>query len=125
MDFIFLLLLLGLIFIPSFLMMRRQRKQQADLQAMQAALAPGDRVVTSAGLHGTISHLTDATAVIEVAPGVELTFERIAILRSVPAQRPEPFIADDVQDPTFQGNPGADDRGDLPGSADEHPENFR
>lgn len=121
MDFLFLLVLLALIFVPSFLMMRRQRRQQGELQAMQASLKPGDLVVTSAGLHGAISSLTDTTVLLEVAPGVEVTFERIAILRSVPADQPAPIIGDGVE----QNVAGDEVSEPEIKRGDDHPENFR
>lgn len=121
MEFPFLLILLVLLFIPSFLMMRRQRKQQGELQAMQASLTPGDRVVTSAGIHGRISALTDTTVLLEVAPGVEITLERIAILRSVPdaATRPEPVLGEGVHEDEVRIDDPQRTRGD------DHPENLR
>lgn len=119
MEFPFILILLVLLFIPSFLMMRRQRKQQAELQAMQNALAPGDRVVTSAGIHGTLTSLAETTVQLEVAPGVEITLERIAILRSASATRPEPVLGEGVQEEESR----IDDSQTLRG--DDHPENLR
>ena len=64
-----------------FLIIAPQRKQTKETEKMLAALKRGDRVVTSGGIHGTITDLRDAdkTAVIEVAPGVRITVSRSAI----------------------------------------------
>ncbi|MBI1847020.1 MAG: preprotein translocase subunit YajC [Candidatus Rokubacteria bacterium] len=40
-----------------FLMIRPQQRQKADRQRMLEALKKGDRVITSSGLHGTVTGL--------------------------------------------------------------------
>lgn len=60
-------------------MMWSQRKRQRAVQALQAEVSVGDRVVTTSGLYGTVRHLDEATAQIEVSPGVLLTYDRRAI----------------------------------------------
>jgi preprotein translocase subunit YajC len=78
---LFLLLLFGVVY---FLMIRPQQKRRREAQQMQSSLGPGDRIVTIGGLHGTIVTVDDDLAVLEVAPGVELTFARPAIARTLP-----------------------------------------
>jgi preprotein translocase subunit YajC len=78
---LFLLLLFGVVY---FLMIRPQQKRRREAQQMQSSLGPGDRIVTIGGLHGTIVSVDDDLAVLEVAPGVELTFARPAIARTLP-----------------------------------------
>lgn len=73
---ILLLTFLLLIVLPA-----RQRKKLADQQrAMQESLTPGTPVMTTAGLHGTVSGLGAGTVDLEIAPGVVVTFARQAIL---------------------------------------------
>lgn len=81
MDLLLLLLIVAVFILPSFFMMRTQRRRQAELQSMQAALASGDRVVTVSGIHGTIVGVRDAQIDVELAPGVVVVMDRIAVLR--------------------------------------------
>lgn len=50
---------------------------------MVSALKKGDEVVTIGGIHGTIRRITDEQVVLEVSKGVEMTFLRSAIARSL------------------------------------------
>lgn len=77
MDFGLLLPLLLLI--PLLLITFRARKQQRSFSDLQASLKPGQRVMTTAGLHGTIVELRDDVAVLDVADGVQLRWARAAI----------------------------------------------
>lgn len=81
MDLLLLLLIAAVFILPSFFMMRTQRRRQAELQSMQAALNAGDRVVTVAGIHGTIVGARDTELDIEIAPGTVVVMDRIAVLR--------------------------------------------
>jgi preprotein translocase subunit YajC len=64
-----------------FLVVRPQRRQMASHRALVASLAPGDEVVTTGGILGTIRSLDDEVAELEVAPGVVLHIARGAIAR--------------------------------------------
>ncbi|MDO5511808.1 preprotein translocase subunit YajC [Corynebacterium sp.] len=81
MELLLLPLIIAIFILPSFLMMRSQRRRQAEMQSMQAAIGAGDRVVTVAGIHGTITAARDTQVEVEIAPGVEVTMDRIAIMR--------------------------------------------
>lgn len=67
-----------------FVMIRPQMKKQKEHQAMIAALAKGDEVVTSGGLLGKVSKLGDNYLGIEVANGVEIQVQRIAVIQVLP-----------------------------------------
>ncbi len=69
-----------------FLLIRPQQKQKADRQRMLGALKRGDRVVTSSGMHGTITALGEQTVTLRVADQVKLEFDRAAIGRIVAPQ---------------------------------------
>ncbi|PID51026.1 MAG: preprotein translocase subunit YajC [Propionibacteriales bacterium] len=64
-----------------FLIIRPARRRAKDQAALMDSLTPGTRVLLAGGLFGTISHLGDTQAIVEVAPGVELTVTKQAILR--------------------------------------------
>jgi preprotein translocase subunit YajC len=62
-----------------FMILRPQQKRQKDRQKLLDSLKKGDRVVTAAGVYGTIAGLDDKTALVQVADNVKLKFERSAI----------------------------------------------
>jgi preprotein translocase subunit YajC len=77
-------LLILLLFIPIFLSGRRQKRQMQEMQQMQAALEPGDVVVTTSGLRGTIVDTSyEDTIDIEIADGVVTTWVRGAVREKV------------------------------------------
>lgn len=64
-----------------FLLIRPQQKRAKDQAALMKALEPGTRVMMSGGIYGTIRHLGEKQVVVEVSPGVELSFVKAAIIR--------------------------------------------
>ena len=62
-----------------FLLIRPQRKKQKDHQAMLTQLAKGDRVVTSAGIIGTIVGIKDNIVVLKVSEDTKMEFLKSAI----------------------------------------------
>lgn len=65
------------------LAVKPQRARLRAVQAFQATLAPGQRVITTAGIHGTVTSVGDDVAEVEVSPGVQVTFARAAVVRAV------------------------------------------
>jgi preprotein translocase subunit YajC len=83
---IFLVLMVVLLFAP--LLSRKERTRQKRVQALKKY----DRVVTSGGLYGTVISFDEATATLEVAKGVRLTFKRSSIydIEKAEGAPPEP-----------------------------------
>ncbi|MGC4807311.1 preprotein translocase subunit YajC [Micromonospora sp. DT233] len=78
------ILMIALLFgVMYFMMIRPQQKRRREAEQMQAALAPGDEVVTIGGLYGTVASVDDDTVLLEVAPGVQTRYARPAIARVV------------------------------------------
>jgi preprotein translocase subunit YajC len=69
-----------------FLLIRPQQKQKRDRERMLSAIKRGDRVVTSSGIHGTVTGLNDLTVTLRVTDQVKLEFDRSAIGRIVEGQ---------------------------------------
>jgi preprotein translocase subunit YajC len=69
-----------------FLMIRPQQRQKSERERMLRAIKRGDRVVTTSGLFGTVTNLSDTTVTLRVADQVKLDFERGSIARVVEAQ---------------------------------------
>jgi preprotein translocase subunit YajC len=69
-----------------FLLIRPQQRQRREREALLRAVKRGDRIVTTSGMHGTVTGLDDATVTVRVADQVKLTFDRSAIGRVVEGQ---------------------------------------
>lgn len=104
MELLILVLLLAVFLLPSIFMMRTQRRRQQELMTLQASVQVGDRVVTVSGMHGTIVAVRDTQLDLELAPGVVVVMDRIAVLR-----RAEPTnLFPDPMDHPEQGHPEND-----------------
>ena len=80
---IIILIIIGILFvIPSFMAMRKQRQRQNDMQALQNSLKPGDSIVTAGGVHGVVRNTSDKDVDLEIAPGVVVTFDKMAVIRT-------------------------------------------
>ncbi len=62
-----------------FLLIRPQQKKQKQHDQMLKSLNKGDKVITSGGLYGIVSKVTDKDVVLEVADKVNLRFTLGAI----------------------------------------------
>jgi preprotein translocase subunit YajC len=92
-----------------FLVIRPQQQRIRAQQALVAALREGDEVVSSAGIYGRITSLTDEIAILEVADGVELRIARGAIARRL--SQDEPVV--DLDDPGLVDEPEVVDEPDI------------
>jgi preprotein translocase subunit YajC len=59
-----------------FLLIRPQQKKAKLHRAMLASIKKGDRVVSSGGLHGVVTGLTDDVVTMEIAPKVRVKVSR-------------------------------------------------
>jgi preprotein translocase subunit YajC len=91
------ILLIGVVFY--LLIMRPARNRQRKQAEMMSALTPGTRVMTTAGVYGTLVAIDDEDAEIEIAPGVVIRVVKAAIGKVI---QPEP-VADDAP-PAAEGN---------------------
>lgn len=62
-----------------FLLIRPQQRQRKEQAARISALKTGDKVITTAGLHGIVHSVKDTTVVIKVAEGTNLEFDKAAV----------------------------------------------
>jgi len=67
-----------------FVMIRPQMKKAKEHKSMVEALAKGDEVVVAGGLLGKITKLGDVYIGLEVANGVEVQFQRSAVIQVLP-----------------------------------------
>ena len=71
--------LIFIMIIMYFLMIRPQKKRQAEQKTLIASLKTGDRVVTNAGIHGLIVNVKETTVMVKVADNVKIEMEKSAI----------------------------------------------
>jgi preprotein translocase subunit YajC len=77
--------------------MRKQKRVAAATREMQDSLVPGARVMTTSGLHATITAVADDTIELEIAPGLRTTWIRAAV-REVVVPMPAEFDDADIID---------------------------
>jgi preprotein translocase subunit YajC len=78
------LLLLAFAIIFYFLVLRPQSKRTKEHQQLVTSLQKGDEVITTGGLLGQITRVTDYFFVVMISEGVEVLVQRQAIATSVP-----------------------------------------
>ncbi|MGD7653705.1 MAG: preprotein translocase subunit YajC [Verrucomicrobiales bacterium] len=62
-----------------FLLIRPQQRQRKEQEARIAALQNGDKVITTAGIHGIVHNVKEKTVVIKVAEGTMIEFDKPAV----------------------------------------------
>jgi preprotein translocase subunit YajC len=62
-----------------FMLFRPQKKRQQEQQRLISTLKTGDKVVTSAGMHGLIANVKETTVMLKVADNVKIEVEKSAI----------------------------------------------
>jgi preprotein translocase subunit YajC len=62
-----------------FFMIRPQVKKAKDHKKLISELQKGDKIVTTAGIHGRIVDLNETTFLIEVEGGTKIRFDKSAI----------------------------------------------
>lgn len=77
-------MLVAFIAIFYFILLRPQSKRAKEHRKLIEGLAPGDEVVTTAGLIGKVVKLTDDFVILNVAEGVDLKLQKGAITTVLP-----------------------------------------
>jgi preprotein translocase subunit YajC len=62
-----------------FLLIRPQQKKAKAHKQLLSAIKKGDRIVSSGGLHGLVTGLTDDVVTVEIAPKVRVKIARGSI----------------------------------------------
>jgi preprotein translocase subunit YajC len=62
-----------------FFMIRPQLKKQKDQKKYVEELKKGDKVVTTAGMHGRVAEINDISVLIETEGGGKIRFDKSAI----------------------------------------------
>jgi len=69
---------IGVIFY--FLIIRPQSKKAKEQQALISSLKPGDKVVTTGGIHGILISVKDTTVSVKVADNVKIEVDKAAVV---------------------------------------------
>jgi preprotein translocase subunit YajC len=87
-----MLLMLGMLGVLWFTMLGPERKRRKETQQMLQALKPGDRVVTTGGMHGVVATIAEKTVTLR-CDQQRIVFDRSAVARiecdEPPAQEPK------------------------------------
>jgi preprotein translocase subunit YajC len=94
MTFLPIILIIGVFYL---LVMRPQQKKRRALQEKLSTVQPGDKIMTTAGVFGTVASVGDDKFDLEVAPGVRITMIKAAISQIVT----EPEALPAPQDPSI------------------------
>lgn len=81
------ILLIGVVFY--LLIMRPARARQKKQAEMMSALQPGTRIMTTAGIYGTLVAMEGDEADVEIAPGVVIRVVKAAVAKVVEPETPE------------------------------------
>ena len=82
-----MLLLGGMILVFWLFMIRPQAKKAKQAKTFQQNLQKGDKIVTIAGIHGTVNKMNeDGTIMLETSPGFYMKVEKSAISMEWTAQ---------------------------------------
>jgi preprotein translocase subunit YajC len=90
-QFLPFLLILGVFY---FVIMLPMKKRQQKVQAFLTALKVGDKVVTSGGLYGSITRLSEQSVQLQIANNVRVEISKAAI---VGFQGQEPVAPESTQ----------------------------
>ena len=67
-----------------FILIRPQMKRAKEHKALLSMLEKGNEVVTAGGVVGKITKIAEGYITLEVAPGVEMTFQKQAVQTLLP-----------------------------------------
>ena len=62
-----------------FLLIRPQQKKAKQHREMISSIKKGDRVVSSGGLHGLVTGITDEVVTMEIAPKIRVKVSRASV----------------------------------------------
>ncbi|MDD2833646.1 MAG: preprotein translocase subunit YajC [Methylotenera sp.] len=83
-DFTSFLPLIIIFVLFFFMIIRPQMKQAKEHRNMIAAVEKGDEVVTSGGIVGKITKVTDNFVTLEIAPNTEISVQKHALQNVLP-----------------------------------------
>ena len=83
----FFLPLIALFLLMYAIIIRPQQRQQKEQRKMVAAVERGDQVVTSGGIHGRVTGVSDDLLTVEIAERVRIKLNRSAVTQRISAEK--------------------------------------
>ena len=80
---------------------RNKKKQALKAAELQKAIVPGTRVMTTSGLHATVTAVADDTIELEIAPGIYTTWVRAAVREVVVPATDEDYAQTEYDDADY------------------------
>jgi preprotein translocase subunit YajC len=97
-DLVSLLPILGIFLVFWLLIIRPAQRRQKALQQVQRQISVGDRVITGAGIFGTIASEDGDRFGLEIADGVIITVARQSVVGTVDDEDTAATAADDIHE---------------------------
>jgi preprotein translocase subunit YajC len=95
----YLIVLVALFALMWLLLIRPQRRRQAEQAQLQDVLEPGDEILTAGGIHGIVRGVDDEIVLVEIAPGTTVRLDRRAVAGVVQEPEPEAEIEAETESP--------------------------
>ena len=86
-QYMFFITLALVFLIFYFLLIRPQRKEQKEREALIANVKKGDKIITVGGIHGMVSLTKEKTVVIKIDEGCKMEISRSAIATVIQEQK--------------------------------------
>ena len=77
------LLLIFVVVLLVFSMVQNNRRRKS-VAAMQTAIEPGVRIMTTSGIYGIVQEVEADSIIIEISEGVDVRFAKAAVMKVVP-----------------------------------------
>lgn len=116
-----IILLVGMMGVMYLVLIRPQQKKQREQASYTDSVQVGDKIVTNSGLYGTINHLDDESAHLEIDRDVVVRVARAAIMRSQDAPA-TPARSGGMLSGLLGGGAAAADDSDSEGEAADAPQ---
>jgi len=100
-NFALLILMFGAVGVMMVFSSKNKKKQAATAAKLQDSIVPGSRVMTTSGLHATVTAVEDTTIELEIAPGIYTTWIRAAVREIVPTPEDEDFVETEYDDADY------------------------
>ncbi|HTO54964.1 MAG TPA: preprotein translocase subunit YajC [Myxococcota bacterium] len=68
------------------LFLRPQQRREKEQKAMLSQVEKGDSIVTTGGVHGRVTGVTDDVLTVEIAPNVRVKLQRSAVASRTPGK---------------------------------------
>ena len=79
-----ILIMVAFIALMYFMMIRPQQKRQKEHAALVSALSVGDEILTSGGILGIVTGISDHYAIVKIADNTEIKIQKSSVASVVP-----------------------------------------